>query len=147
MDKKYSCYCGLYCENCAVIAKITPAAKVLYKEMKAAGFEEIINMIPGGSGFWPFLKDMAENGTCTSCREGGGNPGCAIRICAKEKGIEMCAVCESYPCEHFAEFFKGYPIVKHDNDLFREKGQDAWEKLQDERLADSFVYQDEKKKC
>lgn len=47
MDKKYSCYCCLYCENCAVKARITPAAQVLYKEMKAAGFEEIINMIPG----------------------------------------------------------------------------------------------------
>jgi hypothetical protein len=145
MDKNYICYCGLCCENCAVKARITPAAKVLYNEMKAAGFEEIIHMIPGGDDFWSFLKDMAENGTCTSCREGSGNPGCAIRICAKDKGIEMCALCESYPCELFVEFFKGYPIIKHDNNLFREKGMDAWSKLQDERCASGFVHQDKKK--
>jgi hypothetical protein len=26
MDKKYACYCGLYCENYAVKVKIEPAA-------------------------------------------------------------------------------------------------------------------------
>ena len=36
MNKKYICYYGLYC---AVKAKVEPAAKVLYKEMKKAGFE------------------------------------------------------------------------------------------------------------
>ncbi len=87
MDIKYSCYCGLYCENCAVMAKIKPAAEHLYNEMKTAGFEEIIHMISRGDGFWPFLKDVAENGLCISCREGSGNPGCTIRICAKEKDI------------------------------------------------------------
>ena len=51
MDKKYACYCGLYCENCAVKVKVEPAAKVLYEEMRAAGFEEIISYIPGGEGF------------------------------------------------------------------------------------------------
>jgi len=145
MDKKYSCYCGLYCENCAVKVKITPAANVLYSEMKAAGFEEIIHFIPGGAGFWSFLKNMAENGTCASCREGSGNPGCVVRMCAKDKGIEMCVLCESYPCEHFTEFFKGYPILKHDNALLREKGWEGWSKLQEERRASGFVYQESKK--
>jgi len=142
MDKQYACYCGLYCENCAVKTKINPAAKVLHDEMKSAGFEEIIHYIPGGDGFWPFLKDIAENGTCASCREGSGNPGCTVRICAKEKGIEMCALCDSYPCERFDEFFKGYPILEHDNALLREKGMEAWSTLQDERRAGGFVYTD-----
>ena len=144
MDKKYICYCGLYCENCAVMAKIKPAAKVLHDEMKAAGFEEIIKFIPGGGEFWPFLKSMAENGTCVSCRDGSGNPACAVRICAKEKGVEMCALCDRYPCERFDAFFKGYPTLKQDNALFREKGLDAWAAMQDERRAGGFTYADEK---
>jgi len=141
MDKNYACYCGLYCENCSVKAKIQPAAKILYGEMKAAGFEEIIHFMPGGDGFWPFLKDMAENGTCSSCREGSGNPGCAVRICVREKGVEMCALCESYPCERFDAFFAGYPILEQDNALLRDKGWEAWGNLQDERHAVGFVYQ------
>jgi hypothetical protein len=146
MDKNYICYCGLYCENCAVMAKIGPVAKDLYGEMKKAGFEEIIHLIPGGDGFWPFLKNLAEEGMCISCQDGGGDPGCAIRICAKEKNIEMCAFCESYPCKKFNNFFEGHSILKQDNALLREKGMDAWSKLQDERRARGFTYTDNKKK-
>ena len=140
MDKKYSCYCGLYCENCAVKAKVEPASKTLYEEMKKAGFEEIIHLIPGGDGFWPFLKGMANEGVCVSCRDGSGNPGCAVRVCAKEKGVEFCALCDSYPCEKFSDFFEGYPVLKHDNALLRGEGMDAWSKLQYERRTKGFTY-------
>ena len=140
MDKKQMCYCGLYCGNCAVKVKVEPAAKVLFEEMKKAGFAEIIHYIPGGDGFWPFLKNMAENGLCVSCIEGGGNPGCELRKCAKEKGVETCALCESYPCEAIAKFFEGYPTLKQDNALLREKGMEAWANLQDERRAKGYVY-------
>ena len=46
MDKKFSCYCGLYCGNCAVKVKIEPAAKVLYHEMKSAGFTVFLKRNP-----------------------------------------------------------------------------------------------------
>ena len=144
MDNKYHCYCGLHCKNCAVKVKVEPAAKVLYDEMKKAGFEEIIHLISGSDGFWTFLKSMAEDGICISCREGSGNPGCAVRICAKEKGVEMCALCDSYPCEIFARHFEGYPMLKQDNALLREEGMDAWLALQNERRARGVTYSDER---
>ena len=144
MNKNYTCYCGLYCENCAVKVKVEPAAKTLYEEMKKAGFEEIVNMIPGGDQFWPFLKSMVIDGVCVSCREGSGNPGCAVRICAKEKNVEMCAMCECYPCELFSRYFEGYPLLKHDNTVLREQGMEAWSNLQDERRAIGFTYADDK---
>ena len=142
MDEKFTCFCGLYCENCAVKAKVEPAAKVLYAEMRRAGFEDIVGMIPNGREFWTFLKDTAENGTCVSCREGSGNPGCAIRICAREKGVDMCASCERYPCGHFDALFAAYPGVRQDNALLRDRGMEAWAKLQDERRAGGFTYSD-----
>jgi len=145
MDKKYTCYCGLYCENCAVKSKIEPTARVLHEEMVKAGFEDIIPLIPGGDGFWPFLKGMVERGLCTSCREGGGNPACAVRVCAREKGVEMCALCDYYPCDKFARFFEGYHVLQHDNAVLREKGWDAWANLQEERLTQGFSYSDDKK--
>ena len=80
------CYCGLYCGNCAVKVKVEPSSKILYDEMKKAGFEEIIQMIQDGDKFWAFLKGMV-NSVCVSCKEGSGNPGCAVRICAKNKNI------------------------------------------------------------
>jgi len=144
MNRKYICYCGLYCENCAVKVKVEPASKILYEEMKKAGFEEIIYFLPDGNKFWSFLKGMAVEGVCASCKEGSGNPGCQVRICAKEKNVEMCALCESYPCKNFTKFFEGYPILKHDNSILREKGMDAWSKLQDERQARGFTYAETK---
>ena len=144
MDKRYCCYCGLYCENCAVKVKVEPAAKVLYREMQKAGFEEIIHLISGSDGFWSFLKSMAEQGVCISCKEESGNPGCKVRICAKEQNVEMCALCERYPCELFTRYFEGYPILKHDNSVLREKGMDTWSELQDERRTGGFTYSEMK---
>ena len=134
------CYCGLYCENCAVKVKIEPASKVLYEEMQKAGFDEIVQFIPDGDKFWSFLKGMVDPGVCISCKDGSGNPGCKVRVCAKEKGVEMCALCELYPCEKFEAFFAGYSVLKQDNSLLREKGPDAWAKLQDERKKQGFTY-------
>jgi hypothetical protein len=37
MGKRYACYCGLYCGNCAVKAKVEPAAKVLRRDRGAIG--------------------------------------------------------------------------------------------------------------
>lgn len=33
----------------------------------------------------------------------------------------MCALRENHPCEYFTEFFEGYPTLKHDNPVLREK--------------------------
>jgi len=142
MNKEYICYCGLYCGNCAVKVKVESASKVLYEEMQKAGFEDVIHMIPDGDKFWSFLKSMVTDGVCISCKKGSGNPQCAIRICAKEKNVEMCSFCESYPCEHFTsgQFSEVYSTLKNDNSILREKGIEEWSKLQDERQEKGFVY-------
>jgi Tfp pilus assembly protein PilX len=76
----------------------------------------------------------------TSCQEGCGSPDCGIRNCAKEKAVEVCALCESYPCHRFTEFLSRDRRLAEDNLLLREKGWEAWAKLQDERSANGFVY-------
>ena len=143
MNREYMCYCGFYCGNCAVKVKVEPASKILFEEMKKAGFEDIMQFLPDGDKFWSFLKGMVFDGVCISCKAGSGYPDCPVRICAKDKGVEMCALCESYPCEHFAKFFEGSPILKDDNSVLREKGMEAWSKLQVERQARGFTYTDE----
>lgn len=144
MDKRYACYCGLYCENCATKAKVEPAARILFAEMKKAGFEEIMPFLPGGDAFWPFLTSMAEGDACDACKEGSGNPNCEVRKCAQKKSMEMCAFCLEYPCALIDKFDQGYPILKRDNALLRDQGWDVWGKLQDERRANGFTYTDDK---
>ena len=142
MKTEYTCYCGLYCENCAVKVKVVPASKTLYEVMKKAGFEEVIHLIPDGDPFWSFLKRMAEDGICNSCKAGGGDITCQVRLCAKEKGVDMCALCESYPCERFERLFAGHPTLKHDNSVLRDKGMEEWAILQEARQARGFTYAD-----
>jgi len=140
MNREYACYCGLYCGNCATKVKVEPAAKILYEEMKKAGFDDVMRFLPDGEKFWSFLKGMAVEGVCISCKAGSGDPNCKIRKCAQEKNVEMCAFCESYPCELFTKYFEALPIFKHDNSVLREKGWEAWSELQDERQTRGFTY-------
>jgi hypothetical protein len=140
MDKKYACYCGLCCENCAIKVRVFPAAKTLYDEMRNAGFDDVVNAIPGGDAFWTFLKNIAENWICTSCRDGSGDPGCKIRLCAQEKGVDMCVFCDDYPCALLKDMYGRNTVIVKDNALLREKGWDAWLKMQDERRARGFTY-------
>ena len=86
------------------------------------------------------------NGVCVSCKEGGGNPGCAVRLCAKEKNVEMCALCDSYPCKTFEKYFLGYPMLREDNELLIREGMDSWSNLQNERHRKGYTYTDEKRK-
>jgi len=143
MDENLICYCGLYCGNCAVKARVHPAAVKLRDEMEKAGFGDVINAIPGGGDFWKFLSGMVSEGICVSCQKGSGNPGCAVRKCAQEKGMKMCALCESYPCDLFQKYFKGFAGVFRDNDVIREKGMKAWSKMQDDRRKKGYTYADE----
>jgi hypothetical protein len=104
-----------------------------------------MRFLPDGDKFWSFLKGMAVEGVCISCKAGSGNPACQVRQCAKDKNVEMCALCENYPCELFARYFKGYPVLQHDNSILCERGWEAWSKLQDERQAGGFTYAENSK--
>jgi len=140
MNKKYVCYCGMYCENCVVKAQVEPASIVLHDIINRAGFEEVAHNNPDGARFLRFLKLISEKGACTLCHNGSGNPVCAVRVCAKEKEIDMCAFCDDYPCDKLNDFFKVYPVLKDDNDLLREKGMEKWIQMQEERKENGYVY-------
>ena len=147
MDERYICYCGLYCGNCSIKAKIDPAAETLRNEIKKIGYDEIIiNYIPGGKEFWNFLTGMTETGSCVSCKSGmGGDPACPIRKCASGRDVSVCALCDDYPCEKFdGPLFKSCPVAKSDNELIRTKGMAAWGELQDGRRRNGFTYQDDR---
>jgi len=140
MNKEYMCYCGMYCGNCMVKAQVEPASKVLYDVMQKAGFEENAHMTPDGEKFWSFMKTMSEDGACKSCQDGSGDPKCSVRVCAQARNVEVCALCEIYPCDKLESFFHVYPVLKDDNEFLRTKGMDAWMQMQDERQENGFVY-------
>jgi hypothetical protein len=61
--------------------------------------------------------DPADIADCDGCRTEGGRlfpacKDCAIRNCAKQKGVETCAHCADYLCGNLEAFFATDPAAK-----------------------------------
>lgn len=124
-------YCGLYCDDCmAREGRIADLATELERELKKAGFERFVDAVSDVPFFKALKKypdfndvlDVLKKSRCTkTCKEGGANPACEVRICCKEKGIEGCWVCgEFVECEKLV-FLEGVHGIAHIRNLRRLK--------------------------
>ena len=149
MDDKYVAYCGLYCGHCYSRTHIAPTAKKLKEQMQAQGFESFGPYMPDYTEFWRFINTLIDAEGCLGCRQEGGSPACAIRICAREKQVEACPLCNEYPCDkfHWLETSSAYPMLESDNQLMRAQGLEAWKTMQKARRDNGFTYIEERKKC
>ena len=95
MDSKtLVAYCGTYCDLCSERIRIPVHATALMGSLEKADYQ---GRAP--TEFWSYLRNLAvvEDDKC--CRTGKcGNPSCAMKNCAMEKGIYVCPECEDYPC-------------------------------------------------
>jgi predicted esterase len=89
-DFNYDSYCGLYCGGCSIIKAYQSGIKDPFAcfwsdeagaELKCHGCKT--DTVFGGA---------AEFGGCAKC---------AIRACAREKGVERCLSCPDFPCHNF----------------------------------------------
>lgn len=136
-------YCGLYCGLCAQRGRIPRQANELRESMAVEGYEFWGKELPGFDGFWKFLNELCDpDKACPGCRQGGGPPFCAIRRCARERGIDTCAFCTEYPCERVLAVAKGYPTLLADGKRMREAGVEAWVQEQERRAQTGFAYAD-----
>jgi hypothetical protein len=132
--------CGITCGTCflgdGTMAKTMAEAN---KYINMSGIKEWGGMIPGGTEInWPetekALKWMNKYAYCAGCEEGGGPPDCAIRVCANEKGYDLCSKCtELDTCEKLN--WLGEPETIKEN-LRRKKGKTKRE-IADEALRSS----------
>jgi len=143
-DLKYVTFCGLYCRHCINFARIPQQAAALYNTMDREGYEHFGPYeSPEFNDFWKHLKKLAElDKTNPGCRGGCGDPGCKIRICAKEKGQEICVYCEEYPCDKFEFLVKQYPALLGDGKKIKEMGIEAWLHEQEERCRRGYCFSD-----
>jgi hypothetical protein len=82
--------------------------------------------------FWEYLSDLSETETKSFCKDGFecGNPECKIRLCAREKNVEICIECKEYPCKNF-EDLKGdmgedYELLRKDLEDLKKIGIQKW---------------------
>jgi hypothetical protein len=143
MDQlEFVAYCGLYCGLCAERTRIPERAAALQQAMAEEGWPFWGPTFPDFVEFWRFLEQLGTNGGCPGCRAGGGNPQCPIRICARERGVELCSQCPDLPCEHVEALAARYPTLLADNRRLQALGLARWLEEQAERARRGVVYAD-----
>ncbi|UCG36952.1 MAG: DUF3795 domain-containing protein [Candidatus Bathyarchaeota archaeon] len=111
-------YCGLYCNACGIRqGKIRDAVENLRNTIASYGFDKIM---PELSQWEPSLKHYSQFekvmdglvklfGDCPSCLQGGGDPNCQVRACAKQNNYRTCTECgEADSCEKITPYRKYY---------------------------------------
>jgi hypothetical protein len=102
--------CGIVCSvscplGCGTVAETAGRTKEFIRECKISEWAPFVseegeridweNMVAG-------LEWMKKYATCAGCESGGGPPDCTIRICARDRGIELCSSCDDLSsCENF----------------------------------------------
>jgi len=135
-------YCGLYCGLCAGRARIPKRAAALQEAMAEEGWPYWGHTVPGFPEFWGFLEGLHAAGGCRGCRAGGGFPQCQIRVCARERDLELCSRCSDFPCDHIEALGARYPTLIADNRRLQAIGLEQWLSEQQERARRGFVYAD-----
>jgi len=100
--------CGITCGTCflgsGTMAKTMGEAS---HYINMSDIKEWSSQVPGGSEInWveteKALDWMQKYAYCAGCEAGGGPPDCSIRLCAFERGYELCSQCnELDTCEKF----------------------------------------------
>lgn len=135
-------YCGLYCALCSGRTRIPQRAAALRDAMAEEGWPTWGRTIPGFTEFWEFLEGLHTSGGCPGCRAGGGYAECQIRICARERGLELCSQCPDFPCDRIEALGARYPTLIADNRRMQAVGLEQWLEEQEERARRCFVYTD-----
>ena len=139
-------YCGLYCGACAIKnGQIRDMAKALQGMLKAYGYADwapmVAEFVPA-TRHYPEFEGVLEWLTaqdCEGCLTGGGNPQCAIRICAREKGLAGCWECTEVTCEKLQGIDQG---ASENRQHIREVGLEAWLAEQAATVEAGFSYLD-----
>ena len=115
-QEKLIAYCGLFCGECfSYQVKIADFARDLRKELRQVRFDKISESLSAISFFKVFkeypecyevLGAMVKLRCRNACRDGGGNPSCAIRECCQKKEIEGCWQCDEFECCRKMDFLK-----------------------------------------
>ncbi len=106
MDKKtinLTAYCGLYCPECYKMV-VSNSAKSLKDTLENTHICGSTNN--PSEQFKKELDNLISLRCPRVCKDGGGNPDCAIRKCCIEKNIVGCWDCNDFQiCEKLTEQF------------------------------------------
>ena len=147
-------YCGLYCGACGIQqGKIKTAVDNLLKPIKTYGFDKIADQLANWEPAFKHHKEFEQVleaykklfGECPCCIQGGGDPECKVRICAKEKGYTTCVECrEMATCQPLEQWRKS-PGFQQRMQRIKQVGAAKYAKEMDEKVKTGYCYLDEQK--
>jgi len=147
-------YCGLYCNACGIRQqKIKTAVNTLRDIIAAYGFDKIMPELAKWEPSFKHYKefDQVMNGLvklfgdCPGCLQGGGDPNCKVRSCAKQKGYRTCAECaEAETCEPLAPYRKGYEGLAPALQDIRQNSLTKYAEEMEKKVAKGYSYVEEK---
>lgn len=133
--------CGITCGTCVLgNGTIAETAGKTKSYIAGYGIKEWAPMVPGGAEInWAetekTLEWMTKYANCQGCEKGGGPPDCTIRLCANEKGIQLCSQCgELDGCNKF-DWLGDYATV------LKQALRDNKSKTKEEYIADALKSQ------
>ncbi|OPY53332.1 MAG: hypothetical protein A4E49_01439 [Methanosaeta sp. PtaU1.Bin112] len=91
--------CGIICVSCPLgSGAVAESAGQTRKHISDCKIPMWSPFVPGGEIIdWTAvdrgLDWMEKYAVCAGCGNGGGPPDCTIRICARERGYELCSFC------------------------------------------------------
>jgi len=142
-------YCGLYCGACGIKnGRIRETATTLKQLLDMYAYPEWAPLV---AEWFPETKHYPEfeavlkwvsTQDCPGCRGGGGNPDCAIRLCAKERGFSGCWECSEAEtgCAKLQEIASGYPEMADNLRHIAQLGLESWAQEQAARVQAGFSY-------
>ena len=117
--------CGVPCGTCDLgNGSLANSSKKTFELINSLGIKDWSPMVPGGAELdWAATEKtldwMTKYAYCAGCEGGGGDPNCAIRICANEKGFELCSECneieECTKLDKLGDFGKGFSVKLNSN--------------------------------
>ena len=142
-------YCGLYCGDCfSYQGKIADLSRDLRKELRSNKFDKTAKSLSTISFFKIFedyyrcyevLGAMVKLRCKRGCRNGGGNPYCAIRKCCERKKYEGCWECDEYESCSKMDFLKTNHGDAHIKNLRKINKKGKKEFLKGKRLMYSKI--------
>lgn len=143
-------YCGLYCNACGIRqGKIKTAVNNLRNIIAAYGFDKVIPELDDWEPSFKHYDEFSQVmnglvkmfGDCQGCLQGGGDPNCKVRLCAKQKGYRTCAECsETETCENLAPYRKGYKGLTHALQSIKQNGIEKYAEGMQKKVDEGYSY-------
>jgi hypothetical protein len=134
---------GLYYGLCASRRRIPQQAAMKANALPGRLRSRLFRYSRPGNRFCRFLGriELLADQPCPGCRAGGGNPGCGIRTCARERWVVACPLCAGYPCGRL-NILENYPLRSADGQRMQVIGIEQWAAEQEARARRGLAYAD-----